>query len=187
MKVRGTDKYDARIEMMIRQASYGGQLVIYFRESIDCLIGDYDENGKQFEPTTIKFTSPVIAIIDTSGGSGDDCWLEGHEVSMPLVRNNLFVCKCVKYSYTYEVCGMVSDWCDSTVVHWSEKPLKTKSTIEPSNLNDAMERQAALDQIYKAGGCTSGDMNITRHRDVKYINDFPCGNKCTKCGTFWVD
>ena len=50
-----------------------------------------------------------------------------------------------------------------------------------------MEYDEKCDRVYASGGCTAGDMNMLRHRDVYYINNYPCGNKCPHCGTFWID
>ena len=36
--------------------------------------------------------------------------------------------------------------------------------------------------------CTAGDMNMSRHiGPTPYNNDYPCGNRCEACGTFWID
>lgn len=43
------------------------------------------------------------------------------------------------------------------------------------------------DRVYKAGGCTLGDTDMRRHRDVYYRNVFPCGSVCPHCGQFWGD
>ena len=32
-----------------------------------------------------------------------------------------------------------------------------------------------------------GDMNISRHKETPYRNDYPCGSRCEDCGTFWID
>lgn len=61
------------------------------------------------------------------------------------------------------------------------------SIVPVSVLNIMNEENKKYDLIFEQGKCSSGDMNINRHRAVMYVNDFPCGSKCTDCGTFWID
>jgi len=170
-----------RIEMMVRQASYGGQLVIYFRVSYTELMSDKEEDFY-----TIMFKNPTIAVINTGDGSGDSTDLEQVEFTLPFNRKNLFIDKLDHYSYVYEVCGMCSDWCDSTEMTLSFKKSRAKK-ITDSQSNVKRESDNQLDKTFGDGKCTTGDMNIKRHRDTFYINDYPCGTKCPHCGTFWID
>lgn len=58
----------------------------------------------------------------------------------------------------------------------------------PKEEKESVKRERELDEKWrKTRGCTFGDMNYSRHADKEYINDFPCGSKCKKCGTFWID
>lgn len=179
LKIRGNDSYNANIEMMIRQASYGGQLVIYFRVDFTDLIDE--------EAETICFGSPTIAVINTDNGFGDNTNIKRHTFSLPYNSNNVFIDKLIKYNYTYEVCGMSEDWCDDTDVSLSKKVLRKAAPVEDSAINKHLEQEAKYNATFKAGGCTFGDMDINRHRNTPYGNDFPCGNKCVKCSTFWID
>ena len=173
------DTWDEYIDMMIRQASYGGQLVVYFYDDLN----DYLNIDEKIN--SISFSNPCIAIIDTCNGSGDHCELSGLELKLPFDRRNLFLDKTIKYSYTYDVCGMVDRWCESTSVKLEARNMK--KTIEVSTTHAHLEREARYNKTFKEGSCTAGDMDITRHRDVPYSNDYPCGNRCKSCGTFWVD
>ena len=180
LRIKASDKtFDERLDLMIRQASYGGRLVIYFYDEMDKYIIPDDEKEKQ-----ISFSNFYLAIIDTAGGSGDHCKLNT-TVKFPLVRENIFICKTFKYSYTHEVCMMSSSWCEDTKVEFLKA--KTKRIIKPSLLNQEQDREKQLNETYKKGSCTAGDMDMSRHRNVTYINNFPCGNKCTDCNTFWID
>jgi hypothetical protein len=175
-----TSQWDRAIRSMLQEASYGGQLVVYFYGKAEDVITD---NEKDWE--SVSFTNPVIAVIHTGNGSGGDACLKGHAFSMPFVRKNLFIDKYFKYNYVSAVCGMNQDWCEDSKVMFSFEPApgrKTKSKLAAGTLQD---RKYA--GIYKKGGCTFGDRDITRHRNVYYINDFPCGHKCPHCGTFWID
>lgn len=173
-----TKKYDTRISIMLQQASYGGLLVVYFRK-------DAEELMNIGEANTITFKNPMIAVIDMVNGSGDHTDLEGHQFSLPFTPKNIFVDKTFKYSYTFSVCGMYSNWCDCTDVSFSNT--KSKREIETSALHAHQEREEELDRIFKSGKCTAGDMDMKRHRRTIYINDFPCGTHCKDCGTFWID
>ena len=178
LKIRGTDVYNARIEMMIRQATYGGQLVIYFKKSFSDLMNN--------NVNTICFTNPVIAVIDIHGGSGDDCHIDNHQLKLEYNHCNLFIDELIKYNYTYAVCGMSEDWCKATGVTF-ELNKKLKSIVKDSSINESLNCEANYKENFEKGNCSIGDMDIHRHRNVIYINDYPCGNKCTDCGTFWID
>ena len=55
------------------------------------------------------------------------------------------------------------------------------------------QRDIETENMYKLkwnngnGTCTFGDMDIKRHKNTLCINEFPCGMRCTACGTFWID
>lgn len=176
-----TDKYDSLIDLMIYQASYGGQLVIFFRVNPYSMITCEDPEPDKL----ISFTNPEVAIINTSNGSGDNCYLHGHTVRLDFNRENLFIEKTIHYNYTYAVCGMIETWCDSTQVLIEEGSSSQK--IEKSKTNNHLEEQAKYDETFKNGSCTYGDKLMRRHRGITYNNNFPCGNTCGDCKTFWID
>ena len=175
------DKYDSLLDIMISQATYGGQLVIFFRVNPYDMITHEDPEPDKL----ISFTNPQIAIINTYNGSADNCYLHGHKLSLDFNRENLFIEKTIHYNYTYAVCGMSEDWCDSTQVLIEEGSSCEK--IEKSKTNNHLEEQAKYDEIFKNGGCTYGDKLMGRHRSITYNNNFPCGHTCGDCQTFWVD
>lgn len=163
---------------LIQQASYGGQLVIYFQPTWNDLIS-------QEETTSIKFSNFHLGIIHTGNGSGDAQYFGDLEIELPFERKNLFIDKLDKYSFVYEVCGMVHNWCCQTKFEFGNKFKTTKKPI--SKTSEQRNIQEEYQKTYESGKCTVGDMNITRHRNVTYINDYPCGNRCHDCGTFWID
>lgn len=173
----GNIKYDERIGLMIIQASYGGDLRIYFTgDAYNTIKYSIDKNAIYFKGDC------CIAIVNSANGSGDHCFVG--DANVKISTSNIFVDKVVKYSYTYDVCGMSSDWCEDT--DYSFVNTRGKLAIEEKN-RIHMEQQNEYDRIFKQGKCSFGDMNITRHREVYYINNYPCGNKCPHCGTFWID
>lgn len=172
-----TKGYDETILLMILQASYGGQLVVYFTSSLLDLINE-DKHP------SMSFSDMNIAIINTSNGSGDHCFVKGDFIA-PFDREKLFLDKAIKYNYTYNVCGLSSDWCDST--YWEYSNIKVRKNNTKSTIQLINEYDAKCDNVFKEGKCTFGDMDFKRHRDVFYRNEYPCGHKCPHCGTFWID
>lgn len=171
-----TNKYNKDILQMIYQSSYGGKLVIYFYPRLIDLMNKDNH-------ASIRFTKMCIASINVDNGSGDHTFVIG-DVILPFDRKRLFLDKAIHYNYTFQVCGMDSSWCDSTEWEYSDV---VKRKGRKSYIQERMEYDEKCDRVYASGGCTAGDMNMLRHRDVYYINDYPCGNKCPHCGTFWID
>jgi len=171
--------HDDGIDMMIQQATYGGQLLIYFNM-------DFNEFMEKIETTkTICFDGAVIGIVDHYGGSGDIYDGGIHNIKLPFNSNNVFLEKSIKYNWTYSIAGMCTDWADSTIVELLETPIDGEVEDSPQVARQKQEEE--YNKTFKEGGCTFGDMDIRRHRNTPYGNNFPCGNKCTECGTFWID
>ena len=178
-----TNEHDKDIRLMLYQASYGGRLVVYFMADVYEL---YEALQHINDRTKIKFNGYVtIAIIDTCNGSGDNIEVK-HTFELPFNKDNLFFEDVIKYNYSWAVCGMSHDWCSGT--NWSIYEAKQKAkAVKESSLNNSINHDRKLTKIYQSGKCTAGDMDMNRHRHVTYINNFPCGNKCLDCGTFWID
>lgn len=180
-------QWDNTLDMMIMQASYGGNLCIFFRDNVE------DYLAVEEDVKFLEFSGEVhVAIVDSYNGSGDHCEIgtniNKHSFKVPFNKNNLFLDKVTKYSYTYDVCGMSSDWCEGTNVGFVRaKQRGRKRIVKDSSLNVHQQREKVLNAAWAKGKCSAGDMNMTRHRNVTYINNYPCGNKCSDCGTFWID
>lgn len=173
--------YDDEILELVQNASYGGELRIYFNAMFDKLLtGDSKADFR-----TIRFQGDVVvAIADSRNGSGYDITLP-IDITLPFKRDNLFVDSQVHYSYADEICGMSDDWCDSTL--WETSMKRSKSHIPTSKMTEHQLQETAYEKTFREGKCTFGDMNYKRHRNTFYINDFPCGSKCPHCGTFWIN
>ena len=173
--------YDDEILELVQNASYGGELRIYFNAMFDKLLtGDSKADFR-----TIRFHGDVVvAIADSRNGSGYHIRLP-LDITFPFRRDNLFVDSQVHYSYADEICGMSNDWCDSTL--WETSMKRSKSHIPTSTMTEHQLQETAYEKTFREGKCTSSDMNYKRHRNTFYINEFPCGNKCPHCGTFWID
>ena len=170
-------------------ASCGGSLRIYFNSDIESLISgeayENAENKQDFQQ--IRFNGKVaLTVYNPNQGAGDFKYIKIDRV-FPFLRDNLVISETEKYSL--ESCfGMCGDWLDKCIKpELSVEPLKRKRTIKKSPATELRKREAELDAVFKAGGCTAGDMDISRHRDVYYDNNVPCGHRCPHCGTFWID
>jgi hypothetical protein len=177
---RGVTNWDEQIEELIANASYGGMVVIYFRDEVKTLV-----NTKGV--TWIHFKSPQVAIIDMLNGSGHNVEFEKLELVLSFNPKALYVDKLFKYSYVYQVCGMSSSFCDCTEVKYSKSKRKPTYQVPDSKLQDYLSQEARYNKTFKEGKCTRGDMDWNRHRRKQYINEYPCGTHCLDCGNFWVD
>jgi len=172
--------HDNALLQVLYQASYGGSLVIYFYAYLSDIIAQIDRN-------TLSFANMNIAIIDTVNGSGDNTFLKRNKyVHFPLSRNKIFYENSIHYNYSFDVCGMIGDWCESTQFMFSNR--KRKDTVtEISRLKKLQNIDNEYQKTYDKGGCTFGDIDINRHRDTYYKNQYPCGTHCPHCGQFWID
>jgi hypothetical protein len=176
-----SEQFDDEIRSLIQNAGYGGELRIYFNQRFDMFITDTDKDFK-----SIRFHGNVnIAVADSINGSGD-CIALPIDITLPFKRENIFIDREVKYSFAHEVCGMCGDYGKDTIVVMSFIPVKNDKPAV-SKMAKHMEQEREYDKIFQSGKCSSFDMDIKRHRNIIYINSYPCGNKCMDCGTFWVD
>lgn len=171
------------IDRIVKQASGGGELRIYFANNLPAVLSDNpEEDFKQ-----IHFKGEfAVAIYNAGEGSGDFEYLN-LDKSFPFKRSNLYTSESEKYHL--ENCfGMCSDWLDKqpTPTFSMEAP-KRGLKIKESKNAARNAQDVEYKRIFKSGGCSAGDMDYTRHRDVYYDNNFPCGSRCPHCGTFWID
>lgn len=170
---------DKSLDIMLRQASYGGQLVIYFLDDVENWLGNEPDKP------ALEFKNYMVAIIDVCNGSGDHTDIPNTTV-LPFKREHLHLDKTIKYSYTYSVCGMYDSWCSCTCVRQVDADVGP-APEHKTTLDVDLERDARFAAVFKAGKCSFGDMDIRRHRHVSYSNNYPCGSRCADCGTFWID
>jgi hypothetical protein len=92
------------------------------------------------------------------------------------------------YSFTNDVCGLTKGFMSYANIRKAKKTDKIIEVDINPKFEAEMKREKELDKHWKeTGHCTFGDMNFKRHKNLPYRNDFPCGNKCTECGTFFID
>lgn len=175
----GNDSLWTTLWNCVQNAGYGGTLEIYFKDKVH----EYFEIHKDYN--CIVFQNPTIGIINHGNGSGYQDEVRGYTIKLPLNPKNIFIEKAISYNWSYDIAGMCSDAYDACKVLFEKS--KSKRIFKVSALNAHIEKEAKLDAVYKAGGCTPGDMKYTRHRDQYYNNNYPCGNRCPHCHTFWID
>jgi DNA-binding transcriptional regulator YiaG len=177
------NKHKKELDLLVGQASYGGQLVILFVAEPERFFGNR-------KVKYIKFKENYsICIMDRMQGSGDHTELKIKSLVLEFKRENLHDdIGSAGYSYSNEVCGLCKG--DNADFEWLDKLNKTDKLIEVQTNKEAEEfekREAKYKKTYKEGKCTLGDIKYSRHRDTEYINEYPCGNKCKACRQFWVD
>ena len=182
---KGT-KEDKLIQTIVSESSYGGNLRIYFpMDDFKYLINQAAAPEGDYK--TIRFDGTfAVGIINTVEGAG---WYEEMEIhcEFPFNRDNLIFSKIDHYSLE-QIYGNYEDWARGldTPVLSMDKP-KTRKKIASSSSASQIKIQAQYEATFKAGGCTLGDTDIRRHRDVYYKNVIPCGSHCPHCGQFWID
>ena len=173
-------EYDKDILYLLNNRCYGGHLGIFALPDFEDLL----------ENKPMKFEGDIqLAIVDYNNGSGWYTTLKNFETPYYIFNKNIFIDETFKYNFSFAVCGMSSDWCkDCELI--IDKPKETDKiiNIKPNErLVSFIKNDIEYDKIFKEGGCSFGDINIKRHRNVEYINEYPCGNRCKDCGTFWID
>ena len=119
----GDERYDAKLEELVENATYGGRVVVLYYDDVDQLILDKDEIK------TLRFKNPNVCLRDSWNGSGYDVKLEGLEIELPHAhdeeagRGGVFFDKTDGiYSYAVDVCGLVSSYYEGTLDFGYAKP-----------------------------------------------------------------
>lgn len=173
-------EYDKDILYVLNNRCYGGHLGIF-------AIPDYED---LLMNKPMKFSGDIrLAIVNYDNGSGWHTILENFETPYYIFNKNIFIDETFKYNFSFAVCDMYSDWCkDCELIIEQPKETDKIINIKPNErLVSFIKNDAEYDKVFKEGGCSFGDMNIKRHRNVVYINEYPCGSHCKDCGTFWID
>ena len=167
---------------VVANSSYGGEVVIVFEDDVEDMLkeGGVIEFGEKAE----------LCIMDRFNGSG-----HSHSLGFPLIcafdRRNLHCDRGASgYSYTHNVCGLVEGFMDGGIIRTKREGEKVLPVMFDGVSLKKMTREEELEMNWeKTKKCITGDMNYSRHpqESIEYIDNFPCGNKCEKCGTFWID
>ena len=173
-------EYDKDILYVLNNRCYGGHLGIFATPDYEDLLMN----------KPMKFSGDIrLAIVNYDNGSGWHTILKNFETPYYIFNKNIFIDETFKYNFSFAVCDMYSDWCkDCELIIDLPKETDKIINIKPNErLVSFIKNDIEYDKIFKEGGCSFGDMNIKRHRNVEYINEYPCGSRCKDCGTFWID
>lgn len=127
-----------------------------------------------------------MAIHNSYDGSGDfedDVELD---VDYKFNRNCLGMSEMDHYCFEKvygDDCGIRHCESPEFLTEEAENAIK----VESEELEAERKKEDKYNETFKAGKCTCGDRDMSRHRDVEYIFSFPCGWRCPHCGMFWTD
>lgn len=125
-----------------------------------------------------------VGVINNSEGSG---WMWSNNLEIDPVFifdiNQCYHDKAMgRYGYYDQVVGDDADFWQIIAIERATVPLVTE---DPLAAMRAVESEYEV--TYKNWWCTLGDTKYDRHRNKKYINNYPCGTHCKVCGQFWID
>lgn len=187
-KYGNTEEQKKEIRNAINNQFYQEMLSFYFYVSPqDIYKIIHGENSDKY--ITIK--GAYFSTIDRSQGSN---WLGDEAIfDITLTReafiDNLYLDRAKGNGYSwYEIAGQ-SDYDEASISTSATK--KHGYTLIEAETGEAQKREQRLQaQWDKIRTCKAGDYdkNWNRHKgDRPYRNEYPCGNKCETCGTFWID
>lgn len=183
-KYAKTPEQEKEIKYVLGNQFYGAPISFYFHCSLTDM---YDALGKEEKYITVH--GAYFSTIDRGQGSN---WLGENAVFDIQIDKDVFIenlmlddNKSNGYGWN-SIAGQTSY--DTAGITVDNKRDKDILLIEPEMSVD-MKREKELQENWdKTGTCTKGDMKWERHKGEKpYSNDYPCGNTCETCGTFWVD
>lgn len=182
-----TEEQKKEIDYVINEQFYGAPVSFYFYASPSQIYNAiYDNNDKY-----IVIKRAYFSTIDRIQGSN---WL-GEKACFDLVLSkenfveNFFIDSAKGNGYSWKEIAGQTGYQEAGVNSSKTQPrgaLKIKTEI-----TEAQKREARLQKAWddsRHTKCVLGDMNYTRHVGPQgYSNNYPCGNKCEFCGTFWID
>lgn len=185
LKITEGSEQAKKVLSVCENASYSGELRIYFEANIEDVIAGDPYGEKKQDWKTIQFAGTfAVAVYNPTEGAGDFEYID-LKVELPFIRENLKISETERYSL--EKCfGMCGDWLDSTdsPMFSFNRQMGSAPKIKRSLVN---QQETNFEEIFKTGGCSPDDSNFSRHRGVYYRNDFPCGYVCPHCGRVWYD
>jgi len=171
-------KNEEKLRELVANAGCGGNLCILFT----CDPSDLQGEKKKY----IKFKGDYdLCIMDRVQGSGHSVSFNT-ELTFEFIRENMHDDEGASgYSFSGDVCGLCKF--DEANFDWTNKRGDAIKIKENNLAKEFSEQEKKYEKTFKEGKCTFGDMKYSRHRDMKYTNDYPCGSECPSCGTFFVD
>jgi hypothetical protein len=132
----------------------------------------------------VKLRNWDVGVINNSEGSG---WMDTNRFLIDPVFifdiNQCYHDKSMgRYGYYDQVCWDDADHGQIVAIERIAVPLVTTDPLAAMRVIEA-----EYEATYKNWGCTFGDTKYDRHRNTKYINEYPCGTHCMTCWQFWID
>lgn len=91
------------------------------------------------------------------------------------------------YWYATDLCGLCPSYYDWDISFHKTATSYLKTNKWKSQATIHREEQEKFEDVYRKWWCSFEDSKMSRHRNVKYINNYPCGWKCENCWRFWID
>lgn len=171
-------KHEKTLRSLVANACYGGSLVLVFYAEPDAFFTDRKDKDANY----IKVPKAHLVIMDRSNGSGDQETID-EIVALPFNRKNLWIdSEAGGYSIDSVFGFYLPSFEQTPSLHWVKKARKVGST----KLQAEAETYAKWDEDLKKGICHFADPRFNSH-DTEYIMSFPMGNKCKRCGRFYID
>lgn len=184
-KYAKTDEQETEIEHNLTEQFYSAPVSFYFYADVAKLVEAIHSNTEPY----IVIDGAYFSTIDRVQGSN---WLGDKGIfKIAIKREDVEKIKLDKAKgtgYGWDSIAGQSSYDEASVYSMAE--LKPDTLIVDVYESEASKREKRLVENWeKTKTCTAGDMNYNRHNkaDQHYINNFPCGTKCDKCGTFWID
>lgn len=132
----------------------------------------------------VKLRNWDVGIINNSEWSG---WMDTNKFLVdPVFTFDINQCyhdkSMGRYAYYDDVCWGEAEHGQIVAIERIAVPLVTEDPLAHTR---ALEAEYEL--AYKNWWCTFGDTKYNRHRNSKYINEYPCGTHCMDCWQFWID
>ncbi len=178
-----TDEQAKEIEYVMENQFYSSLVSFYFYLSP---LDVYKLLGTDKKYITIK--NAYFSTIDRIQGSN---WLGNNGVftiTIPTEEffKNFYLDENKNNGYGWGSIAGQTGYDDASIE--AVDTVSKDSILIDSETSERAEREKRLAEKWKkTGECTFGDMNYSRHKDMKYKNEYPCGSTCQKCGTFFID
>lgn len=184
---QNNDAQKKEIDYILNEQFYSAPASFYFYADVEDLYNALI-SGKKY----ITIQNAYFADVDRIQGSN---WIGNKGifdlvVPLSVFKENFYLDKAKGTGYSWnEIAGMTGY--DDAVVGAGDKKPAGYIALMDAETSEAQKREQRLQaQWDKTHKCRAGDfdMNWNRHSGEKpYSNNYPCGNKCTECGTFWID
>ncbi len=166
------------IRNMIGNAPYWWQLYMLWYWDLS----DFKNNQNK------KYATITWELICFNSDNWSWWWTEQHEtIKVQWNPDNLILDDLDPgYWYATDLCWLCPSYYDWDI-SFTDEPKWHIRISQVSIAKEKIEEQRKFDKIYREWWCSFEDSNMSRHRNVEYRNEYPCGWKCKDCWRFWID